>query len=89
MFDQALFGQRLLALRKANKETQPDLAAVLGVSVPQISEMERGNKGTTMEKLYLICTHYHISADYLLGLDGQMEETGEKEGGTGQQGGTL
>lgn len=89
MFDQALFGQRLLALRKANKETQPDLAAVLGVSVPQISEMERGNKGTTMEKLYLICTHYRISADYLLGLDGQVEAAGGPEGLNGPTEGAL
>ena len=68
MFDQILFGQRLLALRTARGEKQPDLAAFLGVSVPQISEMERGKKGTTMERLFQLCQHYHVSADYLLGL---------------------
>ena len=31
-------------------------------------EMERGNRTTTAEKIALICEHYKISADYLLGL---------------------
>lgn len=74
MFDQALFGRRLMALRKSKGEKQPDLAEVLGVSVPQISEMERGNKGTTMEKLFLLCQHYQVSADYLLGLTDDPEQ---------------
>ena len=30
--------------------------------------MENGRKGTTMEKLAVLCRHYNISADYLLGL---------------------
>lgn len=68
MFDQSLFGKRLLALRNTRGEKQPALAERLGLSVPQISEMERGKKGTTMEKLVLICEHYGVSADYLLGL---------------------
>ena len=68
MFSKELFGQRLRALRKENKETQDHLAEVLGVRKTQISEMENGNRTTTLEKLALICEHYGISADYLLGL---------------------
>lgn len=68
MFDQALFGERLCQLRKAMGETQPTLAGILGLSIPKISEMERGKKGTTFEKLTLICEHYGVCADYLLGL---------------------
>ena len=30
--------------------------------------MENGRKETTMEKLAVLCRHYNISADYLLGL---------------------
>ena len=74
MFDKALFGRRLSALRKARGEKQPQLAEVLGVSVPQISEMERGNKGTTMDKLFLLCQHYQVSADSLLGLTDDPEQ---------------
>ena len=53
---------------KGNKETQDHLAEFLGVRKTQISEMENGNRTTTLEKLALICEHYGISADYLLGL---------------------
>ncbi len=68
MFDQKSFGTRLLEIRTAGGEKQPDLAEVLDVSVTQISEMENGKKGTTLPKLTLICEHYNVSADYLLGL---------------------
>ena len=51
-----------------NRETQDDLALILDVGKSHISEMERGNRTTTAEKIVLICAHYHISSDYLLGL---------------------
>ena len=68
MFSKELFGERLQAIRKAHKETQPALAKFLGIGKSQISEMENGKKTTTAEKIAMICEHYHISADYLLGL---------------------
>ena len=68
MFDQILFGRRLRELRESRGEKQPALAAALDVSVPQISDIENGKKGTTLPKFALICEHYHVSADYLLGL---------------------
>ena len=68
MFSKEIFGQRLKAIRKENKETQDDLALVLDVGKSHISEMERGNRTTTAEKIALICQHYRVSADFLLGL---------------------
>lgn len=68
MFSKEIFGQRLRELRKKRKETQDDLALVLDVGKSHISEMERGNRTTTAEKIALICEHYQVSADYLLGL---------------------
>ena len=68
MFSKELFGQRLRELRKQKKETQSDLAVVLGLKKAQICEMEIGNSSTTLEKLALVCEHYKVSADYLLGL---------------------
>ncbi len=68
MFSKEIFGQRLKAIRKEKKETQDDLALVLDVGKSHISEMERGNRTTTAEKIALICEHYRVSADYLLGL---------------------
>ena len=68
MFSKEIFGERLKEIRKKNRETQDDLALVLDVGKSHISEMERGNRTTTAEKIALICEHYRVSADYLLGL---------------------
>lgn len=71
MFNNEKFGERLRELRKAKDEKQDDLAEILGIKKAQISEMENGKKGTTLEKLVLICEHYQVSADYLLGLSNE------------------
>ena len=68
MFSKEVFGLRLREIRKEKKETQDDLARLLDVGKSHSSEMERGNRTTTAEKIALICEHYKISADYLLGL---------------------
>jgi transcriptional regulator with XRE-family HTH domain len=68
MFHKDLYGLRLKKLRNQAGEKQADLAALLGVKPNQIVEMENGRKTTTFEKLTIICQHYNVSADYLLGL---------------------
>ena len=68
MFSKEKFGQRLHEIRKKNHETQADLASLLDCVKSHISEMESGKKTTTAEKIALICEHYHICSDYLLGL---------------------
>ena len=55
MYSNDLFGTRLKCLRKDRGETQN-------------GEMENGRKASTFAKLALLCEHYNISADYLLGL---------------------
>lgn len=68
MFSKELFGQRILQLRKQHNETQKDLAELLNVGKAHISEIERGNRTTSAERIALICEHYQVSSDYLLGL---------------------
>lgn len=68
MFHKDLYGLRLKKLRNQAGEKQADLAELLGVKPNQIVEMENGRKTTTFEKLTIICRHYNVSADYLLGL---------------------
>ncbi len=68
MFSKELFGQRLKEVRTSHKETQQDLADYLDSAKNSISEIESGKRTTTAEKIALICEHYKISADYLLGL---------------------
>ena len=69
----------MLATRKQSQEKQADLAGLLMVNKSTISEMETGKKTTTAEKIALICRHYHISADYLLGLTDDPTPYGRKE----------
>ena len=68
MFSKEVFGQRLLEQRKKAGETQTELGELLEVRKSHISEIERGNRTTSAEKIALICERYHVSADYLLGL---------------------
>jgi len=71
MFSKELFGLRLKEARKQCGETQADLGAVLGIQKSQVSEIEKGTASTTVEKVAMICAHYQVSADYLLGLSDQ------------------
>lgn len=63
-----VFGSRLKELRVKASEPQRTLAELLGVSVTQISDMEKGRRTTGIDNIVLLCRHYNISADYLLGL---------------------
>lgn len=51
-----------------HKETQDELGAVISTGRTAVSGIERGSRTTTAEKIALLCRHYHVSADYLLGL---------------------
>ena len=79
MFRREIFASRLRGLRQERKEAQPVQADLLGVSVNQISEMERGRKTTSFERLVLLCQHYNVSSDYLLGLSDKRQPLDEKE----------
>lgn len=68
MFSKKLFGQRIAELRKNSGESQTALGEMIGVKKGQISGIELGNVTTTAERIALICRHYGVSADYLLGL---------------------
>ena len=60
-------GMILKSFRKENKITQTELAKLLNTSQSVIVEYEKGTTLLTTTFLYSICTHYKISADYLLG----------------------
>lgn len=68
MFSKATFGQRISEQRKKHNETQTALAELLGVKNNHISGIECGKRTTSAERIALICEHYGVSADYLLGL---------------------
>ena len=68
MFQIEKFGARLKKLRRETGECQQVIADLLDVSATQISDLENGKTTTSFERLVLLCEHYKVSADYLLGL---------------------
>lgn len=75
------FDLRLLILRKQRKLSQGSIAELLGVSSAQVSDMENGKRGTTLDKLVALCEYYHVSADYLLGITDDPAWRGPEEEG--------
>ena len=68
MYHKDIFCMRVKKLRKNAKEQQKELADAIGVSQAAISDIENGRRTTSFENLALLCIHYNVSADYLLGL---------------------
>lgn len=68
MLDKEIFGQRIRTLRTKNSLPQTALAELLQVSCAQISDIERGQKATSLERLVLLADYFGVSTDYLLGL---------------------
>lgn len=64
-----LFYERLKILRKAYRVSQKDLAKPLHVSKQTVSNWENGNITPSVEMLMKIADFFHVSTDYLLGLD--------------------
>ena len=58
----------LKTFRKINKITQAELAKVLGTSQKQISMYETGERELRENQIIEICKHYHVSANFLLGI---------------------
>ncbi len=60
--------QRMIDIRIDHDETQRQLAAALGYHQVQIARYETGHNTPPIAYLVKFCEHYHVSADYLLGL---------------------
>lgn len=68
MFSKEQFGRRIQESRKLHHETQAVLGSIIDTKPNTVSELEGGKRTTTAENIAKICRHYHVSADYLLGL---------------------
>lgn len=60
---------KLKKLREINNLKQNDLVKVLYTSQRQISLYETGKRKLNEDQIRVICKHYKISADWLLGVD--------------------
>lgn len=63
------FGTRLKHLRKQAGLTQQQLATQLGITKSVVSFYELQERSPSPEVLIKLASIFHVSADYLLGLD--------------------
>ena len=61
-------GSRLTWLRKQTGQTQTEVATALAMSRTALTNMERGRQNLTQQNIKLICRHFEVSADWLLGI---------------------
>lgn len=71
-----LFAERLSELLDENHLSKRSFAAKVGVSATSISDWTNGKIQPIAENIYIIAEAFHVSADYLLGLE---DETGAKK----------
>lgn len=67
------FGNRLKVLRIKRRLTQKQLADQVGIAVSAISSYESGNRYPSYDVLISFSRIFHVSTDYLLGLDKRAE----------------
>lgn len=65
--------ERIKELRKNCGLSQLELATQIGCSQNTISKIEKGDTQPLADILKAICEFFHVSADYLLGLDIQYD----------------
>ena len=61
MFSNEIFASRLLALCKEKNVTQQILADQLGLSFHQVSKMEAGQRGASLEVAYALADFFNCS----------------------------
>ena len=54
-------------LRKQKKINQAELGEIVGLTYTAISDIERGRRTTTIEKLVALADYFEVSIDYLVG----------------------
>lgn len=68
-------GQRLRAIRIERGLSQVELAETLGVTQPNISAVEIGRRGLTIQQLVRLARALHVSPDDILGEKRVLKET--------------
>lgn len=68
-----MFPDRLHMAREARGWSQNDLAHQAGLHASQVSHFEAGNREPSMRNLRKLAQSLHVSADFLLGLESEMQ----------------
>ena len=64
--DMSEMGQRIKSRRIFLEMSRDQLAVMLGVTPQFIADIESGNKGVSLKRLYALCQTLNVSADYIL-----------------------
>jgi len=67
--DLAEVGSRIRQIRTKHNMSQSDLAEACGFSLPYVSDIERGKKCFSVDKLVRLAQVLQVSTDWLLRLD--------------------
>lgn len=69
--DKKTFSKRLKELREERKINKTELAGIIGCDQPKISKLENPDDKTmpTIDNLIMLSEYFHVSTDYLLGID--------------------
>ncbi len=69
MMMQLSFGEKINNLRKDADMNQTQLGEYTGMTQRKISYLECGKYEPSVEDIVALCKFFHVSADYLLGLE--------------------
>ena len=64
--DYKLLGKRIREVRRKHDLTQEKLAEDINVTHPYIGQVERGERGISIENLVNLCNRLDVTVDYLL-----------------------
>lgn len=62
-------GDRIKEIRKGRKLTQVQFSIMIGITRTQLTNIEIGNSGLTIQNLIMICLTFDISSDHILGIN--------------------
>lgn len=78
-FSQKEIGKRIRDQRLKNKLTIEKLCELLDVSPSFIGLVERGTSGISLEKLYRLSEIFHVSTDYLIKGNQDVETSSQQQ----------
>ena len=64
----SMLSERLLDIRDEAELNQEDMAEILKVSQSNYSRWENGKELIPLSKLNILCNHFKVSMDYVIGL---------------------
>lgn len=69
------YNERLVKILNNGKATAKEIAEYVGVTERQVFRWRAGNcENMGIDKLKKICQYYEVSADYILGLTGELQK---------------